>query len=281
MNRLIILMAVVFALSSTGCSKLFKKHDEQTGEDITQADTANVDMSATGNAEPLPVTDPAAPQAVPTDNQGQTPEQIVDAQSPAPSPATDIAPPAATGSGEVANYTVQKGDTLMRIAFNLYGDISKWKDVYEMNKGTLKDASQLSPGMTLKYDKPASEPAIEKNGDPYLIKKGDTLGTIADDIYAKRSKWKKLWENNKTLIRDPNKIYAGFYLYYQMTEEERREAEAVKGKRGQQLGDSGGMPGANPAMPSAPAPAPAPTQPSGVNGASGAALDARTPGSAQ
>jgi hypothetical protein len=24
-----------------------------------------------------------------------------------------------------------------------------------------------------------------------------------------------LWENNRQLIKDPNKIYAGFYLYYQ------------------------------------------------------------------
>ena len=26
--------------------------------------------------------------------------------------------------------------------------------------------------------------------------------------------WKNIWNNNKPLIRDPNKIFAGFTLYY-------------------------------------------------------------------
>ena len=51
------------------------------------------------------------------------------------------------------------------------------------------------------------------------------------------TKWKKLWENNKALIKDPNKIYAGFYLYYQATEEEKQNAEKHRGEApAQQLG---------------------------------------------
>ena len=56
---------------------------------------------------------------------------------------------------------------------------------------------------------------IERNGESYLIKRGDTLGVISNDVYGTTRKWKKLWENNRQLIKDPNKIYAGFYLYYQ------------------------------------------------------------------
>ncbi|MBI3544457.1 MAG: LysM peptidoglycan-binding domain-containing protein [Deltaproteobacteria bacterium] len=100
------------------------------------------------------------------------------------------------------------------------------------NKDTLKKASQLEKGTMLKYEKPSNEPSVERNGDPYLIKKGDTLATIADDIYAKPSKWKKLWANNRSLVRNPNRIYAGFYLYYQITEQEKQLAEQIKAKRG-------------------------------------------------
>ncbi|MBI4924338.1 MAG: hypothetical protein HY843_00310, partial [Bdellovibrio sp.] len=56
----------------------------------------------------------------------------------------------------------------------------------------------------------------------------DNLVLISTDIYGKSSKWKKIWENNKQLIRDPNRIFAGFYLYYTMTAEEKDEAGKLK-----------------------------------------------------
>ncbi|MBI2607023.1 MAG: LysM peptidoglycan-binding domain-containing protein [Deltaproteobacteria bacterium] len=177
------------------------------------------------------------------------------AEEPAPAPVTASAP-AAPSTGEFATYDVKKGDTLMKIAFELYGDVLKWKSLYETNKDALKNANVLQASMKLKYEKPASEPAIAKVGDPYKIKKGDTLGTIADDVYGKKSKWKLLWENNRALITDPNRIYAGFYLYYQITEQEKKEAEEIKAKRGaqpQQLGSA-----VNQAPAAAPAPETAP-----------------------
>ena len=49
-----------------------------------------------------------------------------------------------------------------------------------------------------------------------------------------------VWENNRQLIKDPNRIFAGFYLYYAITPEERDEAEKLKGlkKSPAQLADS-------------------------------------------
>ena len=35
-------------------------------------------------------------------------------------------------------------------------------------------------------------------------------------------------ENNKQMIHDPNRIFAGFHLYYAMTDEDRQEAEKLK-----------------------------------------------------
>jgi hypothetical protein len=47
-----------------------------------------------------------------------------------------------------------------------------------------------------------------------MIKQGDTLARISNDVYGTPRKWKKIWEHNKPWIPNPNRIFAGFYLYY-------------------------------------------------------------------
>lgn len=68
--------------------------------------------------------------------------------------------------------------------------------------------------MKLSYEAPAEEFVWNPQGNPYLIRTGDTLGGISKQVYATVKKWKLLWDNNRPLIKDPNKIYAGFTLYY-------------------------------------------------------------------
>ncbi|MEK6579692.1 MAG: LysM peptidoglycan-binding domain-containing protein [Bdellovibrionota bacterium] len=136
--------------------------------------------------------------------------------------------PADAGTGGSETYSVQSGDTLMKIAFETYGDLYKWKSIYEANRDKISDPNHVSPGISLTLEKPSSPVVIDRNGEKYFIKSGDTLGTISDDVYGTRKKWKRLWENNKQLIQDPNKIFAGFYLYYTMTPEDREEADRNK-----------------------------------------------------
>jgi len=46
------------------------------------------------------------------------------------------------------------------------------------------------------------------------------LGVISTKVYDGEKKyWKKLWENNKPMIRDPNLIFAGFTIFYQPLEQ--------------------------------------------------------------
>ncbi len=115
-------------------------------------------------------------------------------------------------SGEVATHTVKRGETLMQIAFQVYGDLSKWRTLKELNN--LASSSSLHSGMKLKYYKPESPFVWNPSGTPYLIKDGDTLGIISSNVYRTPKKWKTIWENNKPLIKNPNLIYAGFTLYY-------------------------------------------------------------------
>lgn len=116
--------------------------------------------------------------------------------------------------GTVKKYLVQKNETLMMIAFKIYGDYGRWKEIANFNSDLLKGSNLVGEGMTLSYEAPAKEFNWNPQGTPYLIRTGDTLGRISKQVYATEKKWKLLWDNNKPLIKDPNKIYAGFSLYY-------------------------------------------------------------------
>lgn len=54
---------------------------------------------------------------------------------------------------------------------------------------------------------PPKEPEPEET--IYEIKSGDTLGAIAKEFYGKASAYSKIFEANRDIISDPNKIYPG------------------------------------------------------------------------
>lgn len=47
-------------------------------------------------------------------------------------------------------YTVQKGDTLSRIAERLLGKANRYTEIFESNKDVLKNPDLIQPGQTLK-----------------------------------------------------------------------------------------------------------------------------------
>jgi nucleoid-associated protein YgaU len=145
------------------------------------------------------------------------PKADAPAEVDAPASKTEVASaPAETPSGDGVSYKVQKGDTLMKISWEQYGDLFRWREIYALNKSKIQDPNHVPPGTVIQIAGQGRSPAsaMEHNGDQYLIMLGDTLGKISGKVYGSMGKWKKIWENNKSLIRDPNKIYAGFYLYY-------------------------------------------------------------------
>ena len=46
-------------------------------------------------------------------------------------------------------YVAKAGDTLWKIAENMYGDGKKWKNIYRFNKDSIKDPNKLKPGTKL------------------------------------------------------------------------------------------------------------------------------------
>ena len=56
---------------------------------------------------------------------------------------------------------------------------------------------------------PEPTPQEAPKEDYYTIKSGDTLGAIAQQFYGKASAYTRIFEANKDIISDPNKIYPG------------------------------------------------------------------------
>ena len=61
-------------------------------------------------------------------------------------PTTPTVPPKPVAGG---SYTVQSGDYLGKIAQSVYGDATKWSNIYEANRGILKNPNDLQPGQVL------------------------------------------------------------------------------------------------------------------------------------
>ena len=122
--------------------------------------------------------------------------------------------PIAIKTGEYEEYIVQKRDSLMLISYRLYGDFSRWREIAMWNKDSLKKR-RIRQGQRLRVFIRDGEGKMWKpSGDPYLVKRGDYLGLISKNVYNGKTKyWIDIWNNNKILIKDPNKIYAGFTIY--------------------------------------------------------------------
>ena len=57
---------------------------------------------------------------------------------------------------------------------------------------------------------PAPEPvATSGSGKTYVVVNGDSLSKIAKREYGDASKWRRIYEANKDLIKDPDLIYPG------------------------------------------------------------------------
>jgi len=65
------------------------------------------------------------------------------------------APGAAAGGGE-RTYTVKAGDTLSKIAKEMYGDANAYMEIFNANKDQLHDPDKIKPGQVLKVPQHAS-----------------------------------------------------------------------------------------------------------------------------
>ena len=207
---LFISLACFLSCSSTSDSEEdisdLEEVQETEGEDFGDGDDFVVD-SEEGGGEEIGAEDTEGAGELESGEQSSLPP---DAPASEISDASIGSAPASVG-GESGQYTVKKGETLMLVAFNIYGDYARWREIANMNSIT---SGNISEGMVLNYTMPATKFVWNPKGLPHLIKRGETLGSISQDKYNTRSKWRLIYDNNRPMIKDPNLIFAGFTLYY-------------------------------------------------------------------
>lgn len=229
MKKLSLLVTITFLLNACSFSNSSKEEITSRPSDELEfvVDTLEETTPADIVVEEQKIVEAQSPEENPGSMPESTPEQFAEvkpeepqfedfkSEAVIPEIAVATAPaPAQNESalGAEAQYHVQKGDTLMMIAFKIYGDYRKWKDLKIWNKGQLP--AKMGPGVVLKYYAPEQTFGWQPSGLPYLVKTGDTLGLVSMEKYGTPKKWKSIYENNRPLIRNPNLIFAGFTIYY-------------------------------------------------------------------
>lgn len=184
-------LLAIFTLTSCGLFPSKKSEPENLSDDIVLADS---DVEGDDLLEGI---EDVSDQVMDIDDAPNANEMLV----------SDVE----VNSGSTGEYVVQKNDTLMWIAFKIYGDYAMWKKIANMNPGA---TSGISVGQVLRYNPPMREFNWNPQGNPYLIKRGDTLGLISKSVYGNSGKWRSIYNNNRPMIKNPNIIFAGFTLYY-------------------------------------------------------------------
>lgn len=98
-------------------------------------------------------------------------------------------------------HTVKKGDNLGTISQKYYGKTSKWKKIFQANKGKIYKSYRMKVGSQLHI------PAMT-----CTAKKGDNLKALSKKYYGTTSKWQQIYDANTDVIPKSKKIKTGVTL---------------------------------------------------------------------
>ncbi|MFA5272142.1 MAG: LysM peptidoglycan-binding domain-containing protein [Candidatus Omnitrophota bacterium] len=77
------------------------------------------------------------------------------------------------------------------------------------NEDLPADATMIEEGKYIEEQEEPVESEIKVSTREYTIKKGDSLWTIAKHELGSGHRWKYIYEINKGVIKNPNKLKAG------------------------------------------------------------------------
>ena len=126
--------------------------------------------------------------------------------------APEIAP--RTGVEKTASLpqvlTVQRGDSLWKLAQQLLGRASRWKELLAANPGIV-DPKRLEAGTQIVVPTETATLKITRSDSKVVVQKGDTLSAIARANYGRGAAWRCIAQANPR-IADANRIYEGQQL---------------------------------------------------------------------
>lgn len=129
-------------------------------------------------------------------------------------------------AGQVIEYTVAPGDYLWDIARRIYGDGSRYIDVFELNRDRVMtngerftDPRLIRAGWVLDIPLPGANLSVEGDTISYRVRRGDHLWGIAERFLGDGFRWVEIWERNGggemaggLRFTNPNLIHPGWML---------------------------------------------------------------------
>ncbi|MCL2064250.1 MAG: LysM peptidoglycan-binding domain-containing protein [Candidatus Cloacimonetes bacterium] len=101
------------------------------------------------------------------------------------------------------SYTVQRGDSLSRIAGYdfIYNDSTRWPIIFRANRDQISNPNLIHPGQNLRI--PRGQPTT------WRVWRGESLWRIAQypEVYGTGTRWPVIYRANQDQIRDPNLIF--------------------------------------------------------------------------
>ena len=125
-------------------------------------------------------------------------------------------------------HKVQSNDDLRKIAKKYYGDVSKWLLIFNANQDKIHDRNSLKIGTELII--PEEKPSVQKTktetttpslsqvteveittqtAKTHIVQQSDSLYKLAAKYYNDGSKWNKILEANKKILKDHNSLKVG------------------------------------------------------------------------
>lgn len=118
--------------------------------------------------------------------------------------------------GSKMSYVVQRGETLSIIAQNIYGNMEKWREISTLTG--MENPNRIYPGDVVYYQLSDATLAFAtayentQRGE-VTVNSGDTLASIAKNVYGDQGQWKSVWRQNDQ-IGNPDRLEVGQVVYF-------------------------------------------------------------------
>ena len=146
-----------------------------------------------------------------------------------PEPETSAVAAGTPGPSRTVEYVVQPNDSMWMIAKRWFGDPNRWREIASSNPEINPDRLEVGQRLqlparddtrTVGLNRAASIPAATSmtpvpagSARYYTVHSGDTLSTIAEAQYRTQSRWREIYNANRTTIGgNPDKLNVGMKL---------------------------------------------------------------------
>ena len=153
-----------------------------------------------------------AMSAGPEQGHAESPAPLAAPEEPALESLISTARPAVTPVAAGKVHLVEPGDDLWSLAQHYYGSGREWRKIAMANPDLLSGGpDRLRPGWRLNVPE-VNRPDIVTSDRTLLVKPGDTLSSIAGEMYGNESDWPRIYRANHAQLNDPDELVPGMRL---------------------------------------------------------------------